>query len=563
MQLSELIEVGCVSSDLVEVDFRALKVKSISEILMSSKKQKFFDGVVIADNCKWAATLSKIPIMKATRVYSSDGEVVCVWNKDTRTFLKKHLRDGRLLTTYSYTLPMYEQKINNKKGDNDMAEIFQDLEKMDIDAYVGGAEAPAGVSVVAENNDAKVTEAQKIKELIKNRNMQVEDNTAIWIYNQKHGYLNFFVTKTDKTVRVSLASVIKTDSKGLPILVAETPEEDRKKHEDFLAQKEGAREISRKYFVKVKKIQFKESKPGKPIAVAITVPLAGLIDTYRLQSERVQVDKGVEGTVTQLLDMETAYEFIVQYFGGKIMESKQLLNNKASWLQVKFSVPKQSAATEGSTISKIKKSLVLVKDANSTRKGVLTSGNYIPLQVYDSIDVAKIATAEDSAILNLNIESLLSKADNRNALAESEYDLVKQDTDGNWTSSYFTNKGSRVQIPTIASFDTGEALTTVSVPKREKHVSAAGNVTYKYVMSKNNEEEFLNKIADRPDVKPLIASTGKTASEFFQEIKKLTKKNNNSSRADKIITVEDYRKLASADNTSIKDLAAKIAEISA
>ena len=102
MQLSELIEVGCVSSDLVEVDFRALKVKSISEILMSSKKQKFFDGVVIADNCKWAATLSKIPIMKATRVYSSDGEVVCVWNKDTRTFLKKHLRDGRLLTTYSY-----------------------------------------------------------------------------------------------------------------------------------------------------------------------------------------------------------------------------------------------------------------------------------------------------------------------------------------------------------------------------------------------------------------------------------------------------------------------------
>lgn len=74
MQLSELIEVGCVSSDLQNVDFRALGVKSISEIKMSSKKQAFFDGVIIADNCKWAATLSKIPIVKATRVYSSDGK---------------------------------------------------------------------------------------------------------------------------------------------------------------------------------------------------------------------------------------------------------------------------------------------------------------------------------------------------------------------------------------------------------------------------------------------------------------------------------------------------------
>ena len=245
------------------------------------------------------------------------------------------------------------------------------------------------------------------------------------------------------------------------------------------------------------------------------------------------------------------------------MESKQLLGNKASWLQVKFSVPKQSATTEGSAITKIKKTLSLVKEANSTRKSVLTTGNYVPLQVYDSIDVAKIATAEDSNALNLNIESLLSKPDNRNALAESELKLVQQDTEGNWTSSYFTNKGSRTSIPTIVSFDTGEALTTVSIPKREKKVTASGSTTYKYVMSKNNEEDFLTKIADRADVKPLIASTGKTPSEFFQEIKKVTKKASTSSRADKIITVEDYRKLASADNSSIKDLANKIAAITA
>ena len=568
MQLSELIEVGCVSSDLQNVDFRALGVKSISEIKMSSKKQAFFDGVVIADNCKWAATLSKIPIVKATRVYSSDGEVVCVWNRETRTFLEKHLRNGRLITTSSYTLPEYEPKIFKSKGDKIMAGLTADLtaelEHMNIDGIAGtGNDSIAGAAV--EAGKETLTETQKIKEMIKERNIQVEDNTALWLYNQKHGYINCFVTKTDKTIRVSLAAQVKKDAQGHPILLPgdKVSAADRKQHEEFLANKEGVKEIGRSNFVKEKKIQFKESKPGKPIAVVITTPIAGLVDTYSLQSKRIELDREEQGVTTQIMDMETAYEFIVQYYNGRIMESKQLLGNKASWLQVKFSVPKQSATTEGSAITKIKKTLSLVKEANSTRKSVLTTGNYVPLQVYDSIDVAKIATAEDSNALNLNIESLLSKPDNRNALAESELKLVQQDTEGNWTSSYFTNKGSRTSIPTIVSFDTGEALTTVSIPKREKKVTASGSITYKYVMSKNNEEDFLTKIADRADVKPLIASTGKTPSEFFQEIKKVTKKASTSSRADKIITVEDYRKLASADNSSIKDLANKIAAITA
>lgn len=240
----------------------------------------------------------------------------------------------------------------------------------------------------------------------------VRDNYRVYTFNQQHGRLKTFVTRTDKAVKVSFVSKCKLDAQGNKILKEGASPEDIRKHEAFLKRAKDdtkTRDAAASAFVKEKTIAIREANPGKIVAMVLGVPEGGFVDYGDLTQagatdDVIDIDTSKTTERIIMLDREAGLQFITDYFDGKILEDEKIVGPSAAWINLQYKVdPKAEEQNKIIAIMKVARKPGEV----GGRKKVLTASNYIPLKVYDTVNVSEIKTAEDAVALNNNINALL------------------------------------------------------------------------------------------------------------------------------------------------------------
>lgn len=414
--------------------------------------------------------------------------------------------------------------------------------------------------------DAKIT---AIKSYIASCGKTVRDNCRVYTFNQQHGRLKTFVTRTDKAVKVSFVSKCKLDAQGNKILKEGASPEDIRKHEAFLKRAKDdtkTRDAAASAFVKEKTIAIREANPGKIVAMVLGVPEGGFVDYGDLTQagatdDMIDIDTSKTTERIIMLDREAGLQFITDYFDGKILEDEKIVGPSAAWINLQYKVdPKAEEQNKIIAIMKVARKPGEV----GGRKKVLTASNYIPLKVYDTVNVSEIKTAEDAVALNNNINALLVR-NKLEDLTASDRTRISPVDGGGYEYDCFKVGAGRKPIGSVVRFDDAtEALTTVEIPRREKKVSDKGKTTYPYVMSKDNKTDFVEKVAVRKGVQKILDAINYTAEDFYDEVSgfiKTKKPGSGSSRPS--LTAEDARMINATDRASIKDLMAKIANVHA
>lgn len=557
--LDTLKEIGCISTDYVQVDYHGTQVSSYSEVLSwSDKKKSRFDGVVICDNCLWAATLKKLPIVKARMVYTSDGTSLCCWDSIKRTLFIKKLVDNKLVTTAQLIMPKYV------KEDNVMAMDLSSLENMDIDGL--GVDAQVAPQATVGEGETKESEASRRNrtfiEKINGQGIEIADNLAAVNTNVKLGRSLGFITKTDKSIRMGLVRVLKLNAQGKPILNEEGEKnpEIKQQYERFISNVEGAKKPNSKYLVHEYEFKARQAKPGKIVGMIIAIPAqTASIDYTELIAGAGTVDrtKSENEHVVKILPMEQAYEYLVNAFDGRIKEDESLLGNRAAWLEVRAVVVNDKKAGASVSDESIRYSLKLSKKMD-TRKTLLTTGNYIPAALYEALSQNQIKSQEDSDALNYNIAQALSSGDKLQKLTAEAQKVV---TDEGTKAKYFSVSASdRVQIEAPEAFDGTGKVADVQIAVRTMSVSKDGKVSYKFKQIKD-----FSVIAKKPEVKAIIDKTQLTVEEMQAKVTELTKSTSKKQGTPKRIDAIDMETLkkytrTKSNNTSIKDISRLLAE---
>lgn len=581
MKLENLIELGAMSSDLRLVDHRGRAIISISEMLRNPSKQEKFDGVVIADNCQWAATIGKIPIVRANTVYSSDGEVVCSWNREKRTFFVKELREDKSLHTITqYKFPALKNQSEEKENkimanpestmlsEQDLTGLFGDAAgntAKPMEVFNDGANAP--VDAATSSREAakaeRVAKVTALKSYIANSGKSVRDNQRVFTFNQQYGRLKGFVTRTDKAVKVSLGTQLKRDPQGNTILVPNAPEDQVKQHNAFVANAgvdKKIKDAKREYLEKERFISVKEANPGKIVAMIIGIPGGGFVDYGDLtatgsEEEMIDIDTTNTTEHVKILDLEAGLQLITDYFDGRIREDEKIIGAAATWIILQYKIDPKNPQNMIAKMTVSKKA-----GEAGGRKKVLTTGNYIPLRVYDTINVAEIKTAEDVTALNNNINALFAKKSVED-LCAADRKMVTASKDGGYEYACFKQGADRKPLGKVVAFDDASAvLTTVEIPKRVKTIAkTSGKVSYSYAMSKDNVEDFTTKVASLPTSQKILSVIGYSPEQFYEEVSAFTKIKKPSKSAAESFTPQDARLFHAMNRNSIKDLMTKLA----
>lgn len=555
LTLKKLQDIGCISSAYREVDYHSRKAISITELnSWSDEKKARFDGVVVANNCLWAATLERIPLVNATKVYTSDGESLCCWDKSKRILFIKELVGTKLVTTKQLLLPKQSQNKEEKR----MANIdLGKLEDMDIDLTGAVAEPKA-----AATTDAKESEQSKANrafmEKMNAQGIVVNNNSIVMRTNKQLGRSFGFITRTDKVVRVSLAKVTKRDAQGKEILKPDASEAVKKQYADYLAGVAGVKKPAAKEFVQELDFKFRQAKPGKIVGALIGMPASTASLDYEAiisGDAKIKEDQGND-LVIKVLPIEQAYDVILNAFDGHIKESEEILGNRAAFLEVCGKVDYKAQEAGSVSVDSIRYSLKLSQKTD-TRKTLLTDGNFIPAKTYKTLSQADIASQDQADALNYNIAQMFAgtNADKLNQLTDAAKKLVNSDGTG---AKFFSLSSDRVAIEPPVSFDENGKVSDVQIATRAKKVSeSTGKVTYPFVY-----EDNFDVIAAKPTVKAIMSATKLTTEQLKDVVKKLTASTKTTSGSRKRInnldmdTLRKYSQSRKADISKIADLLA-------
>lgn len=557
--LDGLKELGCISVDYAEVDYHNNKSASYSEVISwSEKKQSRFNGVVICDNCLWAATLKKIPLIKATRVYTSDGAGVYLWDNEKRSLFIYSLTDKKLVLVSQIKIAKYKEEKN-------MADIKDvNLDNLDLtamNAFGGANDAAAPATGTKESATSLANKA--FKEKIEREGIAVTENTSIAINNLKYGRCLGFITKTDRTVRMSLSRVAKKGADGKEILNAEGAADKAVEaaYNEYVSGVDGAKRPAIKYLEIEYDFKFRESKPGKVVGIILSIPASTAdIDYTALLNGEGKVDSNSSKgeAVVRVLPIEQAYDYLINAFDGRIMESEEILGKRAAWLEVRGVVvtEKNSSSVTGDNV---RYSLRLAQKSE-TRKTLLTSGNYIPAKAYKALSQNEISSEADAASLNNNVKQLLAKGDKKAMLSDNAKSLLVDDGEG---IKYFSVSGAgRPNIPAPAAFDGSGDLTSVRVAIRDAKQTKSGTNTYPFVY-----EDDMSSIFAQAGVKRIMEVAGLTqesVQSYIKELTKTTSKAKTGSRQLSSLDLDTLKKYSrTKDSKSVKELAQRLAGLTA
>lgn len=515
LTLDKLKNVGAISVEYELQDYHGTNRATLAEVnFWSDKKKSRFDGVISCDNVMWAATLKKIPIAKASKVYTSDGKSVVLWDRKNRIAFRKELVGNKLVTISQVKMPL--QKIHNKE-DIDMAtQIDLDVENMDLGIGTDVTPAAPAASAAVEGDKKMSAQAQLNKamtEQFKDATI-AKTNEPLINYNQRWGRAYGFITKTDKTVRLGLKNQFKLDANGNKILVPDAPAEVKQQYQDYLAKKDGVRCPSLQYFEREHALNFRQSKPGKIIGMIIGTPVTvDKIDFNDIMSGKADFERQDSPELTtKVLGIEYAYLYLVGNYDGRIMESNAVLGAAASWINVRGVVDK--TAYEKTKEYKLRYSLKL-EAASKARKSLLTDGNYIPAKLYKSVAASAITAANAQGLNNSVLAIFKDGTERLSDLTDESKKLLIND---NTCVKYFSTGADKEPIPAIPAFDGSGDVKDVQIAVRDAKVYSTGKKTFPFVF----DDDFSHVVA-KPEVAGIMQLAGLTADQLEKDIKALLK----------------------------------------
>lgn len=513
MRLEVLQEMGALPKKLNIVN-DGDSVITYSKIKQADDEfQSTCEKAIVVDNYEWIAVSDESEsIETADVIYSCNKENrVGTYHRSRNIFFQKELRDNKL-----YTVAQIKLK---SKGENNMADV--NLSDMDLDA-ISGLDVQTQPAQ-AEGKEAKpLSESQQrtleIKEKISQANVGLANNDRVTLFNQKHGRLIGFVTRTDKGIKVSKLKVPKTDANGVKIARADLSQDQLQKLE--AAKKDPSIKIPASYYEKDTAVIFKEAKPSAPIAAIVATPSGGIIDYNSLFGSADEVLKVSEDTTlqVQVMGMELFYNAIAGLYGGRIKESEDVMGPRATWLQEKFTTTKKNDKDTGRMTFGIRPSIQLAD--RKARSTVLTTGNYIPMRKFITMSQSQIKTEEDAAKLQLNIEAAFKKSGSYEQIREADKKIIG--TNG-VTSEYF-KVGNVVPIKGVTKFDEkGVEVADIQIPVRTKKPTKSGDgFTYGYQYEELTEGGELYKKDKTID--NILRVAGLSVEEFADNVSKCTKR---------------------------------------
>lgn len=565
LTLKKLKNVGCVSVDYELVDYHSTKTVFLSEIeSWSESKKSNFTGVVLCDNCLWAATLKRIPIVKANKVYSSDGESLIVWDAKKRIVFIKELQNSMLNTIKQIIVPFK----NNNKEDHFMAGT--DLGNLDLtgleDMNAFGDTAQAQPTTGIADATSKESEQSKLNrefiEKMKQQDIDVSDNVSLITQNQRLGRCLGFICKTDAVVRMALAKIAAKDAQGNVIPNEKATEADKQMIADYNSGKEGAKKPPLRILKTNNEFRFRQSKPGKIVGMIIAIPTKTLgIDYATVLNGSGKLDETAGDALTvRVFPIEQAYDYLINAFDGRIMEDESLMGARAAWLRVNGVVArkKPGAVSVAGGQDNIRFNLKL-EGRTETRKTLLTATNYIPCKLFVTASQNQITSSEVAQSLNNNVANLLKDDSKRGDLTEASKNLL----DGDNAVKYFSqSSANRPSIEAPDAFDGSGKVKDVQIATRtRKESTSKGTVSYPFVY--NTE---IADIVKRPSVAAILNRAGLSQEELAKHIKNLNKStsagSSTSSRRISSLDLDTLKKYSrTRDSRSIKELAATLAGI--
>ena len=576
--LNDLIKVGTLQNNLKEVSLSNYPnpVITYSEFkAMSNLDRATFKGIVTVDDSKWCATLKGVKPSRARKIFSGDGGLKCgSWDKEKKQFFLGKIIDGKkctidkvkssilpsevneTVTSGSNTVESKKLSKNNKEKETNMENTngMNLLDAFNVDA-LNDFKAEADTAVV-ESNEKKVdkkTEAiNKIKAKVENQ--EIADRTVLINENQKNGRFIGFVTKSDATVKVTKAQVVKIQA-GKKLLKPDAPVEIKEKHDK-------GESVAAKYYVKRSALRFRHANPGAIVGVVIATPANGEINLIELQNPDVQIsfDKSDTTLKYKYHPIEEAYIILSAWYGGNIKEDDTLLGAKASFLKEEF----YPVFDKEADVNKPPKFKAKLKHNAEIRSSMLCPENYFPLKIYDTIKYQNLSE-EDALALNYHLEAML-KNDNNNELltelTEDDPDKIVKTPEG-VTSKLFApgvSAGPATTGEIKAFYSKEEVVKDVKIAKRNKKESKSKPGTYTY--------PFVYKTIDDVDG-PLSVPQYKRVFDSFhipeEEFKSLTSRAGKTSRARKnkpTITSEEFLK-ASIVGGLVQGVSVQLSEVQA
>jgi hypothetical protein len=541
----------------------SLKVVDNKEVIPLSKKEEDMTvhGAVVIDNPIWIATADGKSVKDAARVYSSDGEMVCLWDREKNTLSKMILQGTETGTVLATTKILKFHEEEQQMADLDLDKALAGLDMGDLNAEIEkvagstgkGTEAEKAKGFDVDNDEGAKEKSEKdiekeqkiafynnIREKIdKSVEGSVNAPAEVTRNNFIYGRLISFITPSDDTIRLSVVSTNKLDENNKPIL-------DPTVTDQAVIDKynSGEGRVASKYLLKEAAFSFKNTKPGKAKGIIFTIPAGTdlpLTSIGRASADKYDLED--KTLVTHVLDYNAALLYLAYNFADHIRESEELLGNGAGTLTVvhSFSTNKEGATLHRDAIKPEK------------RKSLLVPGNYFPLKTFDTISTQDL-TEENKGILNLNVEkayvSYLNRTPEKKApMSDTEKAKFTMNGDSIASSCWF-NEGAPIDIN---NFYDGEKVTNVRIPvvKKEPNTKTGG---YKYSFAYNKLSDPQGPMND-PRFEAIVKASGLGADMFAKAVSAISgaKKGGKSSGVNTTMSSETYLKAYAARELDFED----------
>lgn len=557
----------------------SLKVVGSDDTIPFSKKEEDMTshGAVVVDNSVWVATVNGKSVKNADRVYSSDGEIVYMWDRRKDTLHKMTLQDTEtgtvLVTTKIFKFHKEEQKmadfeeLEKELGDLNLDGVGEEIAKVADESEKGTEVAKATGFDVGEDEGAKeksskeIDREQKIafynnirEKIDKSMEGSVNAPAEVTRNNFINGRFLAFITPSDDSIKLSIVSSNKIDPQTKKPMLDPTVTE-----ANIIADFNNDKRVPSSKLVKEATFKFQNAKPGKAKGVIFTIPAGTdlpLTTIGRASSEKYNLDD--KTLVTHVLDYNAALLYLAYNFADRIQESSELLGGRASTLYVTHTF---STGKDGATVHRD------VIKAND-RKSLIIPGNYFPLKTFETVSTQDL-TDENKKILNLNVEKayvayLNRTPDKKAQMSDAEKAKFKLEDDKVVSSVWF-NEGAAINVTKYD--DPSESVTNVRIPVVEQVPNKkTGGFTYRYKY---------NKLEDGPMNDPryadIIKATGFSEDVFAKLVSTVagSRKSGKSSGVNKTMSPEIYLKAYAAreldfeEGRSIADVQTMVDTLSA
>ena len=335
-------------------------------------------------------------------------------------------------------------------------------------------------------------------------------------FNRRFGGVYGFVVNTAPAIKVTKTTEVLKDPVTKKFLLDDNATEDIK----ALYKAGNFKEIPNDYKKKVVKLVVKQAGPTALKGGVLGMPAGGFLSFTDVLDGNIKIDESQKDVKKILLTKEELIHFVTSHFAGRAYDKT---SDELKSIVVKASIDRKSATSNAPT--KVRESLV----PEAKGEKLFTEKNFFPIKVYETLDVSKPLTAEDTAKANLSAFAGLFNSNTKNGRifdklsAEYKAKVNADSVDGKLviTSQYFEQGKPAQWDETPKSWmDKSVGLHQVLLPVRTVKEGKEGKVTYPWITYsaiasealKGNDEYLAKTAFGLPEYAAVRESMGKVLS---------------------------------------------------